>query len=295
MKVLFIAYVDFKPTQVGASVRPQKMYRAFLDAGHEVKLLAVSQNRSEWPRRKAAIREIMEWLDTLKDLLQAKTDRLLRQADIVYVPCRECREIFSEYADVRPLPPAGEDHRKYRGQGDNTAIYVGGITASYGGALMLEAFHRLNEEGAYPLLLICRRNEWEKLDSPFKAEPWLEVHHATSEQLVPYYERAGIALAINRGTEYDDYAISVKLYEYIGFGLPIVVCGSKSMERMIEEGGFGRRAECTPEAIAEAVKYVLAHRDEYAERAEEALLRSGLWLHRVEQVVRELSEKKTKK
>lgn len=357
VKVLYIAYIDFKATQSGSAVRPQKMYRAFLDAGHEVKLLAVSQNRSEWPRRKKAIREIMEWLDTntpdlcyieshvypiilpedyrlirrlhhmgvptgyfyrdfykkfpkefpkrndlagwckdtLKDLLQAKTDRLLRQVDIVYVPCRECREIFSEYADVRPLPPAGEDRRKYRGQGGNTAIYVGGITVSYGGELMLEAFHRLNGEGDYPLLLICRENEWEKLDSPFKAEPWLEVHHASSEQLIPYYERAGVALAINRGTEYDDHAISVKLYEYISFGLPVVVCGSKSMERLIEEGGFGKRAECTPEAIAEAVKYVLAHRDECAERAEEALLRDGLWLHRVEQVVRELSEKKTKK
>lgn len=357
MKVLYIAYIDFKATQSGSAVRPQKMYRAFLDAGHEVKLLAVSQDRIDWPRRREAIREVMEWLDTntpdlcyieshvypiilpedyrlirrlhhmgvpmgyfyrdfykkfpkefpkrkdpagwckdtLKDILQSRTDRLLRQADIVYVPCRECREIFSEYADVRPLPPASEDRREYRGQGDNTAIYVGGIIDSYGGALMLEAFHRLNEEGEYPLLLICRRNEWEKLDSPFKAEPWLEVHHATSEQLVPYYERAGIALAINRGTEYDDYAISVKLYEYIGFGLPIVVCGSKSMERMIEEGGFGRRAECTPESIAEEVKCVLAHREDYARKAEEALLRDGLWTHRVEQVVRELSEKKKKK
>lgn len=357
MKVLYIAYIDFKATQSGSAVRPQRMYRAFLEEGYEVKLLAISQNRSDWPRRRKAIREVMEWLDTntpdlcyiespvypiilpedyrlirrlhrmgvrigyfyrdfykkfarefpkrkdpvgwckdtLKDMLQSKTDRALRQVDIVYVPCEECIEIFSEYDDVRPLPPATVDHREHRARGENTSIYVGGITDNYGGTLMLEAFHRLNEEGEYPLLLICRQNEWESLDSPFKAEPWLEVHHATSEQLVPYYERAGLALAINQGTEYDNHAISVKLYEYIGFGLPIVVCGSKSMERMIEEGGFGRRAECTPESIAEEVKCVLAHREDYAKKAEEALLRNGLWTHRVEQVVRELSERKKKK
>lgn len=356
MKILFIAYIDFKPTQVGASVRPQKMYRAFLDEGHEVKLLAGSQNRCDWPRRREAIREIMDWLDThtpdlcyieshvypillaedcrlirrlhrmgvptgyfyrdfykkfpkefprrkspagwcrdvLKDILQSRTDRLLRQADIVYVPCEECRELFPEYADVRPLPPAAENRLAHRSHGGNVSVYVGGVAEHYGGALMLETFHRLNEEGSYPLLLICRENEWEKLDSPFKTEPWLEVHHASSEQLIPYYERASIALALYPGAEYDDHAISVKLYEYIGFGLPVVVCGSKSMERVVGEGGFGKRAECTPESIAEAVKDVFAHRDVYAKKAEEALLRDGLWTHRAAQVVRELSEKRNK-
>lgn len=354
MLILYITYVDMDGGTSGSNVRPQKMYRAFLDEGYEVKLLAGSQNRCDWPQRREAVREIMDWLDmntpdlcyieshvypillaedrclirklyrmgvpigyfyrdfykkfpkefprrkspvswckdVLRDMLQVRTDRLLRQADIVYVPCEECRKIFPEYTDVRPLPPAAENRLEHRGHGENTSIYVGGVTGHYGGALMLEAFHRLNEEGDYPLLLICRENEWERLESPFKTEPWLEVHHAFSEQLIPYYERAAIALAVYPGTEYDDHAISVKLYEYIGFGLPIVVSGSKSMERVVRESGFGKRAECTPEGIAEAVKDVFAHRDDYAKKAEEALLRDGLWIHRVRQVVRELSEKR---
>ncbi len=357
MRVLYIAYIDMEAMTSGSKVRPAKMYQAFLDEGHEVKLLAGSQNRRDWPRRKKAIREIMEWLDTntpdicyiespvypiilsedyrlirrlhrmgvpigyfyrdfykkfpkefpkrkdlagwckdtLKDILQSKTDRVLRQVDIVYVPCRECREVFPEYADVRPLPPASEKHPEHQAHGSNTAIYVGGMAYFYDGMLMLEAFHRLNEEGDYPLLLICRQNEWAKLDSPYKTEPWLEVHHVSGEQLIPYYERAGVALIIDSGTKYSDYVFSVKLYEYTSFGLPIVVCGAKSMERVIEEGGFGKRAECTPEAIAETVKYVIEHRDAYAEKSEAALLRDGLWTHRARQVVRELSEKKTKK
>ena len=64
MKVLYIAYIDFKATQSGSAVRPQRMYRAFLEEGYEVKLLAISQNRIDWPRRRKAIREVMEWLDT---------------------------------------------------------------------------------------------------------------------------------------------------------------------------------------------------------------------------------------
>ena len=56
-----------------------------------------------------------------------------------------------------------------------------------------------------------------------------------------------------------------------------------------------KNALATPESIAEEVKCVLAHREDYAKKAEEALLRNGLWTHRVEQVVRELSERKKKK
>ena len=56
-----------------------------------------------------------------------------------------------------------------------------------------------------------------------------------------------------------------------------------------------KNALATPESIAEEVKCVLAHREDYAKKAEEALLHNGLWTHRVEQVVRELSERKKKK
>ena len=45
----------------------------------------------------------------------------------------------------------------------------------------------------------------------------------------------------------------------------------------------------------ESLIYINGHIDGINTEAEEALLRDGLWTHRVEQVVRELSEKKKKK
>lgn len=67
MKVLYICFADFKPSQVGASVRPQKMYKAFVDEGHEVKLLCGRQGgfRSETRRMRAeAVKEVSRWLDS---------------------------------------------------------------------------------------------------------------------------------------------------------------------------------------------------------------------------------------
>ena len=62
MKLLYITYIDFGESRSGSSVRPQKIYKAFLDAGHDVKLLQGQQNRRA--ERKKRVAEIMEWLDT---------------------------------------------------------------------------------------------------------------------------------------------------------------------------------------------------------------------------------------
>ena len=45
MLILYITYVDINSGTSGSSVRPQKMYRALLDAGHEVKLLSGAQGK----------------------------------------------------------------------------------------------------------------------------------------------------------------------------------------------------------------------------------------------------------
>lgn len=357
MLILYITYVDINSGTSGSSVRPQKMYKAFLDEGHEVKLLTGSQNRTDWPCRRKAVREIMGWLDTntpdlcyvespvypiilpedyrlirkvhrmgvpigyfyrdcqrrfpelfprrsglvgavkewYLDRMQRRTDNILRLVDIVYFPTKRVSKLFN-YDDMRTLPPGGENRLSFSVPEKNTCIYVGGIVKTYGGTLLLDAFEQLNRgEETYRLILVCRENEWAMLEHPSKNVPWLEVHHISANELEPLYQRAGVAMAVYNGGAYADLAISVKLFEYLGHRLPIVVCGSKSMENMIEEGGFGRTAKCTPESIAEEVKCVLAHREAYAQKAEEALLRNGLWTHRAEQVVRDLSKKKKKK
>lgn len=62
--VLCITYIDFDSAQSGSSVRPQSMYRAFEECGCTVKLLSGQQNRRG--RRRAAVRETLDWLKTNK-------------------------------------------------------------------------------------------------------------------------------------------------------------------------------------------------------------------------------------
>ncbi len=59
--VLYVTYIDFDKALSGSSVRPQNMYRAFVQCGYDVKLLKGQQNKRK--QRRANVREVLEWLD----------------------------------------------------------------------------------------------------------------------------------------------------------------------------------------------------------------------------------------
>ena len=229
------------------------------------------------------------------DVLQDRTDRLLRKADIVYFPSMAAARLFS-YQDMRALPPAGEDRGEpYPGAEHNTCIYVGGMGGHYGGEILLRAFALLNAGGErYPLLLICRNPEWDAVAPELKTGTWLEVHHTSGDGLTPLYRRAELAVLPIEKTAYTDLAVNVKFFEYLSYGLPVASTDVTAIAELVESNGVGCVSKAEPEALAEMIRSMLADSAAMAVRrraARTALLRSNLWVHRVRQVVRELSEK----
>lgn len=63
MKLLYITFIDFTPGTSGSSVRPQKMYQAFLNLGIDIYL--VSGNPQDRSVRKATVQEIIDNLDSI--------------------------------------------------------------------------------------------------------------------------------------------------------------------------------------------------------------------------------------
>lgn len=351
MLILYITYVDMSGGTSGSGVRPQKMYRAFLDEGHEVKLLSGTQQRWNRETRTAAVKEVSRWLDEnrldlcyiespsspilfrcdialirklqrqkiptgffyrdyfykfpqlfaqrrgiegrIKDLylrlLRGRMERAMRKCSVVYFPSEEAASLFS-YPVSRLLPPGGENRLDGCSPQKDTAIYVGGLTGTYNGGLILDTFCTMNKEKTRKkLILVCREAEWNALEHPAKNAPWLEVHHASGEELVPLYRRAGYALAVFNGQAYANLAVSVKLYEYLSYGLPILVSGSTAMEQIVRETGVGI---CAPPSVPElvgAVNELTENRSTYAQRAADVLLGGNLWTDRVKQIVRDLT------
>ena len=359
MLILYITYINFGAAASGSGVRPQNMYRAFLEEGHEIKLLSGDQgNWNDHRARSRAVAEISRWLDSHRpdicyvespvypimwrcdrelirkvhrlgipmgyfyrdfyrkfpkqfpnrkdpagaakdfvlDRLQVLTDKTLENMDIVYFPAKESYQLF-DYKDMRALPPGGDNFLERSDPEERRCIYVGGVLNQYAGEMMLRAFALLNTgEERYPLTLVCREKEWARIPEELKGADWLDVRHASGEELIPLLSKAAAGLLIGKKDEvysYFDYTYSIKLFEYLGYGLPVVYVHNAPTDRFVTENGMGVGAECTPEDFARAVRELFSDPERYRtfrENARSALLSGNTWAHRARQAARELAE-----
>ena len=243
-----------------------------------------------FPRRKGFFNTLKE---IYLDYLQFKTDRILRLADVVYFPSESCFQWFS-YQRMKALPPAGFDRLPESREHSHTVIYVGGISQLYSGDMLLDAMQELNRrDSSYRLILVCREAEWKAMEHPCKDAPWLEVHHASGDALAPLYARASAAIIGKRENTYNALAISVKIFEYMSFGLPQVIFDNLESGKLLRKEKIGIPVEPTATAMADALEQLL--RDEklygtYQANIRDALLNRHLWNHRVRQIVADLTE-----
>lgn len=353
MNILYITYVDMQNVTSGSGIRPARMYQAFLEEGHSVKLLTGECGREDRVTRKKAVLEIMDWLEdhrpdlcyiesptypimfqcdydlirklhkmhvpmgyfyrdfyrkfpdlfprrkglvnTLKeiylDFLQYKTDRILRLMDVVYYPSESCFKWFS-YKHMKALPPAGFDRLPEHKEHNHTIIYVGGISEHYNGDMLLDAVEELyRRDPSCRLILVCREAEWKNFEHPCKNAPWLEVHHASGDALAPLYARASVAIIGKKENTYNALAISVKIFEYMSFGLPQVIFDNLESGKLLRTEKIGIPVEPNATAMANALEMLLKDETlctEYQANIRDALLNRHLWNHRVRQIVADL-------
>jgi glycosyltransferase involved in cell wall biosynthesis len=175
-----------------------------------------------------------------------------------------------------------------------TAVYVGGVPPRYGIYEVLEALNELNMESTnIHLKLVCRENEFRQYHEkfrPYLGKDWLEIIHASGEGLTPIYQQADFGIVTLKKDVYNDFAVPVKLFEYLSFGLPVLASDTTAMKEIIEVDQFGLIVNDTIEDIKEGLTAFLNQkiREEYQQNAVRALKTKHLWMHRVEQIVEAL-------
>jgi len=201
------------------------------------------------------------------------------------------------------LPPGGEnllEYKKSKKTKELNIIYVGGISESYGLTDMLLATENVYRNNSnIKLHLICREEEFEKYIKVFNGisgKPWLNVYHAHGDQLKEIYVNADVAIIPRRKNIYNDFAMPVKLFEYLSYGLPLISTNCNAQAKVIEEDELGIIVKDNVESLAEGIIYFQneKNRNYHSQKVKEALKNSHLWLHRIEEVSRKLRGKRGK-
>jgi glycosyltransferase involved in cell wall biosynthesis len=195
-------------------------------------------------------------------------------------------------------PPGGivrtsENHIN-KNNGSVTAVYVGGVAPRYGVYEVLEALEKLNSDGIKIYLkLVCREKEFQLYNErfqPYLGKEWLKIFHASGEKLIPIYSHADFGIVTLKNDIYNDFAVPVKLFEYLSYGLPVLASRTTAIKEIVEVDKFGLTVNDTVEDIKEGLKAFLNQqvREEYQRNAILALKTKHLWIHRVEEIFQAL-------
>ncbi|MDH4138638.1 MAG: glycosyltransferase, partial [Anaerolineae bacterium] len=160
----------------------------------------------------------------------------------------------------------------------------------YGTELLLDAFGLINRECKLDLELVCREDEYISQRSIFEnyiEAEWLHIHHLWGESLDQVYHPSDIALIPRLKNAYSDLAMPVKLFEYLSYGLPIIVTNCTEMADFVQRNRIGIVVQDNPLSLAEGVLRIVRDRDLYRElerNAKQTLENGNLWTDRASQV-----------
>ncbi|MBQ6383203.1 MAG: glycosyltransferase [Clostridia bacterium] len=220
-----------------------------------------------------------------------------KNLDIIYFPSMTmAKEFMCPRKDA--LPPGGfvPDFQEKTELSDPLQfIFVGGASKNYGVFLTIDAFAELNKAGVKAkLYYICPEEQWNSLGiDKEQYRDWLEVVHTSGdENLKPYYEKADMALLTAPRSFYRDFAVPIKIFEYISYLKPVLVTNCTETERIVKENRTGWVVEDNAESIADKLQYLYNHPDEVKD------IRDGmknarsrnLWVSRAEKVIADLEK-----
>ena len=159
--------------------------------------------------------------------------------DILYLPSQEMAKYIPiiNPLKTKALPPG---HNIYKEQevvhNKTTLLYIGGLGEHYKMHKLFEAVSSLKDIN----LIVCtREKEWQKVKDSYIVAPNINVVHKSGKELEELYKASTIATLFVKPKEYREFAMPVKLFEYIGYEKPIIATKNTLAGKFIQKNNIG--------------------------------------------------------
>lgn len=227
----------------------------------------------------------------LKARHKADLRRYNKGLDILFTPS----ELMGKYVKrwvktpVHALPSGSDLGDGHHEIDIPRVVYVGGIgnhyemTRAFAGAAKAEAL------GVDFRFVVCtRESDWETAKEEY--EEWscgsIGVEHASGEEMKALLQVANIGSLFVEPQDYRSFAVPMKLYEYIGSGLPVVASEGTLVGSLVQEMGIGWNIPYTSDAFAGLLRNLAENPSEIGEKMDRVatIAADHTWLARAQEV-----------
>jgi glycosyltransferase involved in cell wall biosynthesis len=195
----------------------------------------------EWWKRQGLLRGILIWPVYYYELY-----RYIKLVDILFCPSLEFMNVILNYLKPRKCllsAPGCDINNNFipsYPEGHIILFYVGGcIPPIYDLSVVLKACKKLKDK--VDLKLCVRKEEWAKIQRYYK--PYLDknikVYHVSGTALKNLYLTSHIFIMPINKNKYRTLMMPIKLFESIGYSLPIIAGASSAAGRFIKDNNIG--------------------------------------------------------
>lgn len=181
-----------------------------------------------------------------------------RLVDTLYLPS----EKMADYVPIFPknrtkaLPPGSQVKDILRTEQEGIdLLYIGGLSEHY---RLHEAVRAVVATPDIRMTICTREKEWEAVRNEYEPlmDASISVVHRSGEGLAELYAQADICSLFVDPGEYRSFAAPVKLYEYIGHGLPVIASARTHAAEFVDHHRCGWSLEYSAQTLTSFLEEV---------------------------------------
>lgn len=221
--------------------------------------------------------------------------------DVLYLPSKKMRSYADVVDSFYELPPGCELDTEFiqakkgrldeKKDGAIELFYVGGIGELYDLTSLLKVVNMLEN---VRLTICCRKDEW--LERKVVYEKYLNTRvniiHKSGRELNEYYMKADICMLFFNSEGYRNFAMPIKLFEYLAHMTPIIATKGSAAGTFVEENNIGWNIGYSISELKQLLCELTNNNDLLRKQQEnmESVLIKNTWKARAEKVISDLSK-----
>ena len=239
----------------------------------------------QYPGTLKETRRVKAWFNRCRDEMQW----YLKNATGMLFPSSDMAETVS-FSNKYVLPPAGDPSRCLDPQlpGKKRVTFVGGISPKMGVDILARAMEIVIQEHPDAHCNIVGNGDDEIINQWCKKPYISHLPDRTYFDIPQILTNSDLTVIPRPNTPHNDFAIPVKLFDYMSSGRPVVATNCPSMAQFIEKEQIGVVTEDNPKSLAEGIIYLFDNPDlaqKYADNALNSVKTRHSWRNRAKSLL----------